>query len=201
MGKVVLDITMSIDGFIAGLNDDVKQSLHGWLFNGNTPCAYSDFFHLSKKSAKVFDDLIKNTGAIIAGKRTYDITGGWGGSHPFPNVPMFIVTHDIPKYVPKGSTPFIFVTDGIESAVRQAKKSAGKKWIYVLGGASIAQQCIKAKLIDEMMIHLVPVLLGDGIRLLDNLGDRQIKLEHIKTVEAPGVVHLRFCVIKTSVII
>jgi dihydrofolate reductase len=88
------------------------------------------------------------------------------------------------------------VTDGIESAVRQAKKAAGKKNVYLMGGANVVQQCIKAGLVDEMMIHLVPVLLGSGIRLFDNLGTGQIELEEEKVIKAPGVIHLKFRVLK-----
>jgi dihydrofolate reductase len=191
MSKVVLDITMSLDGYIAGPNDGVER-LHDWLFSGNTPSAYSDFFRLSKVSAKVFDKFIKTTGAIVAGRRTYDLVGGWGGSHPFHGVPLFVVSSRVPNKVPKGSTPFTFVTDGIESAIRQAKAAAGKKNVYVLGGANVAQQCLRAGLLDEIQIHLVPTLLGDGIRLFDHLGAEPIELEPMRVIEAPGVTHLWF---------
>ena len=194
--KVILDITMSLDGFIAGRNDYGKP-LHHWLFSGDTPSAYNDFFKLSKKSAKIFDNFIKTTGAIVAGRRTYDITGGWGGNHPFPGVPVFVLSSSVPKKVPKGSTPFKFVSDGIKSVVRQAKKAAGKKNVYILGGASIAQQCLNAGLLNKMTIHLVPVLLGEGVRLFDNL-EKQIKLEQAKIIEAPGVTHLQFLLKESS---
>ena len=195
MEKVVLDITMSLDGFIAGPHDEVKTPLHQWLFNGDVPSKYNSFFKLSKESAKVFDELVKTTGSIITGRRTYDLTGGWGGSHPVSNS-VFVLSHDIPKDVPEGSTAFTFVSDGIESAVKQAKKAAGKKNVYLMGGANVVQQCIKAGLVDEMMIHLVPVLLGDGIRLFDNLGGQQIELKQTEVIEAPDVTHLRFRVVK-----
>ena len=195
MANVILDITMSLDGFIARPNDDVSR-LHDWLFNGDIPSAFSNSIKLSKESAKVFDELAKNTGAIIAGRKTYEVASGWGGSHPFPNVPMFVLSHNVPKNVPQGSTRFTFVTDGIESAVKQAKKAAGKKNVYVLGGASVAQQCLTAVLLDEMMIHVVPVLLGNGIRLFDHLGTEQIELESTRVIESPGVTHLRFRAVK-----
>jgi len=188
--KVILDITMSLDGFIAGPNDPGK-SLHHWLFNGDTPSAYNDFFKLSKKSAKVLDKLIKTTGAIVTGRRTYDITNGWNGKHPFPGVPVFVMTSHVPEKVPVGPTPFTFVSDGIERAISQAQQAAGKKNVYILGGASVAQQCLKQSLLDEMMIHLVPVLLSDGVRLFGDLKN-QIDLEQAKTIEAPGVTHLQF---------
>lgn len=193
MSKIVLDITVSLDGFIAPPNDDVSR-LHEWLFNGDTPSKYNDFFNLSKESAKVFDELVRTTGSIITGRRTYDLAGGWGGSVPV-NDTVFVLSHDIPKDIPQGSTTFTFVMDGIESAVRQAKKAAGQKNVYLVGGANVAQQCIKAGLVDEMMLHVVPVLLGKGSRLFDNLGNDKIKLEQTKVVEAPGVTHLGFQII------
>jgi dihydrofolate reductase len=194
MRKVILDITMSLDGLIAEPNDDTTR-LHGWLFNGDTSSKYSSLFKLSKGSARVFDDLVRTTGSIITGRRTYDLTGRWGGSHPVSNS-VFVLSKDAPKDIPEGSTTFTFVTDGIESAVRQAKKAAGKKNVYLMGGANVAQQCIKAGLVDEMTLHVVPVLLVDGIRLFDNLGGKQIELEQIEAVDAPGVTHLHFRVLK-----
>lgn len=189
--KVILDISMSLDGFIAG-PDDEGEALHDWLFSGDTPSTYNDFFKLSKKSANLFDAFIKTTGAILTGRRTYDITGGWGGNHPFPGIPVFVLSSDIPKKIPKGSTPFTFVSDGIKSAITQAK-AATKKNVYVLGGASIAQQCFNAGLLTEMMIHLVPVLLGGGVRLFENL-EKPLKLKQTRIIEAPGVTHLQFLI-------
>jgi dihydrofolate reductase len=194
--EVILDITMSLDGFIAGRNDYGK-SLHDWLFSGDTPSAYNDFFRLSKKSAKIFDGFIKKTGAIVVGRRTYDITGGWGGNHPFPGVPVFVLSSSVPKKIPKGSTSFTFVSDGIKSVVKQASVAAGTKNVYILGGASIAQQCLSAGLLDKMTIHLVPVLLGGGVRLFDHL-EKQIKLEQAKIIETPGVSHLQFLLKRSS---
>ena len=188
--KVVLDITMSLDGFIAGPKDNGKP-LHHWLFSGDTPSVYNNFFKLAKKSAVLFDKFIKNTGAIISGRRTYDITGGWGGNHPFPGIPVFVVSSHIPKKITEGSTHFTFITDGIKSAVKQARQAAGKKQVYVLGGASIAQQCLNAGLLDAMTIHLVPMVLGDGVRLFEHL-EKQIKMAQPKIIEAPGVTHLKF---------
>ena len=188
--KVILDITISLDGFIAGPKDHGKP-LHHWLFSGDTPSAYNDFFKLSKKSAVLFDKFIKTTGAIVTGRRTYDITGGWGGNHPFPGVPVFVVSSHIPKKIPAGSTHFTFITEGIKSAVQEARKAAGKKNVYVLGGASIAQQCMNAGLLDAMTIHLVPIVLRDSVRLFDHL-EKEIKMAQSKIIEAPGVTHFQF---------
>jgi dihydrofolate reductase len=109
--------------------------------------------------------------------------------------PCFIVTHTVPQEWVKEGSPFIFVTDGIESAIRQAKKAAGDKNVAICT-ASILQQCLKAGLVDEISINLVPILLGNGVRLFDNLGTRPIELESIQAIEAPGVTHLGFRVRK-----
>jgi dihydrofolate reductase len=120
------------------------------------------------------------------------IVDRWGGSHPIHGVPVFVLSHHIPEEVPKGATPFTFVTDGIESAITQAKAAAGEKYVYVLGGANIAQQCVRAGLLDEILIHFVPVLLGEGIRLFEHIGTEQIELESTRVAESPGVTHLWF---------
>lgn len=190
--KVILDITMSLDGFIAGPDDDGKN-LHHWLFGGDTPSTHNDFFKLSKESAKILDHLIKTTGAIITGRRTYDITGGWGGSHPFTGTPVFVLSSHTPEKIPTGSTPFTFVSESIHSVVKQARQAAGAKNVYVLGGASIAQQCINEGLLDEMMIHLVPVLLGRGVSLFNDL-TKQVPLYQNKVTETPGVTHIHYII-------
>jgi dihydrofolate reductase len=133
-------------------------------------------------------------GAFVTGRRTFDITGGWGGRPPL-GVPTFVVTHTVPQeWVYEGS-PFTFVTDGVESAVGQAKVVAGDKDVAV-GAASIAQQCIRAGLLDEIHIDLVSVLLGNGVRLFEHLGTEPIQLERTRVIEAPGVTHLTFHVVK-----
>ncbi|MDX1992333.1 MAG: dihydrofolate reductase family protein [bacterium] len=196
MSKVVFDISVSLDGFIAPPNHDPSR-LQAWLFNGDTPSKYSDFFTLSAESAQVFDELLKTTGAIITGRRTYDLTGGWGGSHPVSEK-VFVLSRDIPQDIPQGSTTFTFVLDGVESAVRQAKKAAGDKNVYLMGGANVAQQCLNAGLLDEITLHVVPVLLGQGVRLFDNLEHDTIELEQTKVVQAPGVTHLGFRFIRSQ---
>ncbi len=130
----------------------------------------------------------------MTGRRTFDITNGWGGSPPL-GVPTFVVTHTVPQeWVYEGS-PFTFVTDGVESAVEQAKAVAGDKDAAV-GAASIAQQCIGAGPLDEIHVDLTPVLLGDGVRLFDHLGTKPIELQSTRVVEGAGVTHLTFRVVK-----
>lgn len=188
--KVVLDITISLDGFIARPDDDVSR-LHEWLFSGDTPSGRDDFFSLSPESAKVFDELVETTGSIITGRRTYGLVGGWGGSHPVADR-VVVISHDVPSDVPEGPTTFTFVTEGVATAVEQAKKAAGAKNVYLLGGPSVVQECLRAGLVDQVMLHVVPVLLGEGIRLFDDLGDDDIELEPTRVVDAPGVTHLGF---------
>src|SRR6195256_6749126 len=121
---------------------------------------------------------------------------GWWGDNPPFHPPFFTPPHHAREPVEKdGGTTFIFVTDGIESALEQAKAAAGGKDVALGGGADVAQQYLKAGLIDEMRIHLVPVLLGDGARLFDNLGAAELELEQVRAVEAPGVTHLKYAVV------
>ena len=198
MGKVILDISMSLDGFIAGLNDSHHQPLgeggeaiQNWLFSGNQPSDYNEFFKLSSTNKKVFDETIPETGAMIVGRRTFDIVDGWGGSHPIQDVPIFVLTHEPPtKFLEKNSC-FTFITDGIESAVQQAKNAAKGKNVSV-GTASIAQQCLKAKILDELHLHVAPVLLGSGIRLFDQIGTEQIKLKGMQMIADYDVTHLKY---------
>ena len=125
----------------------------------------------------------------------FDVAGAWGDKHPL-DVPIFVVTHSVPQeWVNKEGSPFTFVTDGVESAVEQAKAVVGHKNVGV-GGADIAQQCIRAGLLDEIHIGLVPVLLGDGIRLFGHLGTEPIELESTSVVEDNGVTHLTYRILK-----
>jgi len=203
MAKVIVDLTMSLDGFIAGPKDDEKQPLglrggdhlQDWYFNGKTPNKYNDFFSPDGKNREVLDEIFETTGAFICGRRTYDFTHGFNGTHPINGVPVFVLTHQPPETIPKGKSSFIFITDGIENAVKQAKIVADKKNVLIGGGASPAQQAIKARLVDEIFVHIAPMLLGDGVKLFDHLGDKQMKLENSQVIEGQDATHLRFKVI------
>src|SRR6185503_353673 len=162
MGKVVFDISMSLDGFIAGLHDspdnplgDNGMRVHKWIWGDRTDGVPGD--GATGVNREVLDELKNTTGAIVVGRRTYDIVNGWGGTHPFGVIPAFVLSKDVPERVPPGGTKFTFVTEGIERAIKQAKAGAGDKNVYVVGGANVAQQCIKAGLLDEMRIHLAHV--------------------------------------------
>jgi dihydrofolate reductase len=188
MSKVILDISMSLDGFVARPDDD-PGPIHDWLFNGDT--VNNDFFKTAGASTQVLNEIVNTTGAMVTGRRTYDLTGGWGGNQPLGDAPVFVVTHSPPETVPTGRTAFTFV-DGIEAAVEQAAHAAGDQDVSVIGGASIARQCLVAGLVDEVQIHLAPVVLGGGLRLIDDLDRHEISLVQTRVLEAPGVTHLRY---------
>lgn len=203
MGNVVFNMTVSLDGFVAGPNDspekglgDGGEALFKWYFSGDTEVSISEgtpVLKVSRQSAEILQESVKNYGAGIWGRRTFDIAHAWNG-HP-PASPCFVVTHRVPKeWVYEGS-PFTFVTDGVESAVRQAKQAAGDKDV-VICTASILQQCLNAGLVDEIHIDVAPLLLGKGVRLFDHLNIDPIELEPIRVLNAPGVVHLGYRVVK-----
>jgi dihydrofolate reductase len=122
-------------------------------------------------------------------------TGSWGGRGPMPGLPLFVMTHRVPDAVPTGDPPYTFVTDGIGSAVEKARAAAADKNV-VLMGANVVQQCIRAGLLDELVINLVPAVLGRGVRLLDGLDPGSVELDLVRVVDAPGVTHLTYRVVK-----
>ena len=204
MGKVFLEISMSLDGFVAGPNDspenpmgDGGMQLFQWYYNGDTPFPLPGtdmVFKISRTSAELLQETWPTIGAMVAGRRMFDIAGAWGGNPPGGG-PCFIVTHAASQEWVKEGSPFTFVTDSVESAIRQAKQDAGNKNVAV-SSASIAQQCLKAGLLDEIQIDLAPVLLGSGVRLFDHLGTAPIELEIIRVIEGQGVTHLGYRVVK-----
>lgn len=203
MGKVTFNMTMSLDGFVAGPNDnpenglgDGGEGLFNWYFSGDTEVKLSEgtpVLKISKKSAKLLKDGIKGYGAGVWGRKTFEIAHAWGGNPP--GSPAFIVTHNVPLEWVKEGSPFIFVTDGVESAIRQAKQAAGDKDV-VICTASILQQALKAGLVDEINVDVAPILIGGGVSLFNQLGTGPIDLECTRVVEAPGVTHLRYRVVK-----
>jgi dihydrofolate reductase len=202
MGKVVTGISMSLDGFVTGPNDgperplgDGGEWLFKWYFSGITEVKMpgAPVFKVSPVSAQLIEESVKSTGAMVAGRRMFDIAKAWGGTPPI--APCFVVTHTPSQAWVKDGSAFTFVTDGVESAIRQAKQAAGDKHVAV-ATASITQQCLKAGLLDEIHIDLAPVLLGSGVRLFDYLGIEPIELESTQVVQAPGVTHLTFRVVK-----
>ena len=194
MNKIVLYMSMSVDGFIAGRNDGTDhglgvngERLHTWLRPGGLdPGSHRP---VDGPNAIVFDELMA-TGAVIVGRRTFDIARGWAGDH-HDGVPIFVLTHAAPDEPAPGHARY--VTDGIESCVAQAKAAAGGRDI-LLHGAAAAQECLRAGLLDVMELHVIPVLLGQGRRLFEDLPPDHIELELVRTLGGPGVQHLRYVV-------
>jgi dihydrofolate reductase len=193
MSKVVSEISMSLDGFVTGPNvragngmGDGGERLHDWMFDAKTDA-----------DAALVDHLYASTGAVVLGKRMFDVGfKPWGDPPPF-RMPVFVVTHEARKLLPmQGGTTYTFVTDGIESAIELARAAAGDKNVGIWGGAHIIRQYLKAGLLDEMQLHLVPILLGDGIRLFEDFDPTGIELRKISSVETPGATHFQFEVVK-----
>jgi dihydrofolate reductase len=191
MPATVLYMSMSLDGFITGPNDDRGNGLgvdghrlHDWLADGTDPASHRP----SGVSGEVFDELMA-TGAVVAGRRTFEIAGGWSGDH-HDGVPIFVLT----RRPPDGGAPdwplVTYVTD-IATAMARAKDAAGDRNVLV-HGARTAQLALAAGVLDELEIHQIPVLLGQGRRLFDHLGPAHIELELARIVDAPGVTHLRY---------
>lgn len=200
MGNVVVGLSMSLDGFIAGPNDgpgnplgDGGGRLFSWWSAGTERVGPDDRFKPPARSRSVAEEMF-DCGAIITGRRTFDIANGWGGHHP-AGAPFFLLTHNPPeRYVGPGTGGTV-VVDGIESALEQARAVAGGRKIAV-GAADVAQQYLKAGLLDEIHINLVPVVLGGGVRLFANLEDRRFDLQCTRVVESDGVTHLRYLVVR-----
>lgn len=193
MGKVVFDISMSLDGFVTASGrspeepmGDGGQKLVEWAFGED------------ERNREFLERSISELGASIAGRETYDTSLPWWGadgpSGPARR-PLFVVTHEAPAESPEGGV-YTFVTDGIERALARAKAAADGKTVTVMGGASIGRQYIAAGLVDEISIHLVPVLFGGGTRMFEDLGGQHIRLEPIEALETPEATHLRYRVAK-----
>jgi dihydrofolate reductase len=204
VGKVTVDMSTSLDGFITGPDDRPGQELgeggmqlHEWVF-GLTGWRKRHGLEGGETGPddEVMEEAFSDIGAVVMGRRMFDLgEGPWGEDPPF-HVPVFVVTHRSRETVEKdGGTTFTFVTDGIESALDQAKGAAGDKKISVAGGAATAQQLVAAGLVDEIQLHVVPLFLGRGKRLFDQLG-KEIELERIRVVDSPSVTHLKFRVVQ-----
>lgn len=202
MGKVILDITMSLDGFVAGPDDGPElplgeggERLHEWLYDLES---WRDTHGLAggeaNRDSDVLREVFESAGAVVLGRRMFDNAHGWGADPPF-HMPVFVLTHEARATEAKGDTTFAFVADGVESAVAQARAAAGDKDVSVAGGASTAQQLLAAGLLDEVQIHVVPLLLGNGIRLFDHRA-REVVLEKTRVIDSPKVTHLRFRVVR-----
>jgi dihydrofolate reductase len=192
MSQVVLSMSMSVDGFITCPDDGMDhglgvdgERLHDWLGDGGAdPGSYRP---VDGPGATVFDELLA-TGAVIAGRRTFAIAGGWAGDH-HDGVPIFVLTRSEQDEPAPGCARY--VTDGIESCVAQAKAAAGGRDV-LLHGAAVAQECLRAGLLDVMELQLMPVLLGQGRRLFEDMPPDHIELELVRALDGPGVQFLRY---------
>jgi dihydrofolate reductase len=215
MTRVICDISMSLDGFIAGPNPTLEQplgeggeGLHEWAIG---QASWRERHGRDGGEAGADDDVMKESraaqGAVVMGRRMFsggagaweddpNADGWWGDEPPF-RVPVFILTHHAREPVTKqGGTTFTFVTDGIDAALEQARAAAGDRDVLVADGADAVQQFLRAALFDELQIHLVPVLLGGGVRLLDNLGGAKVGLELDRVIDSPAATHLRYRIVK-----
>jgi dihydrofolate reductase len=204
MTKVIIDMTMSLDGYIAGPEDGPGFPLgqHGgmaifdWYFSGKQAFRNPLFKPEPGANLDVVRQMYEESGAFIFGRKTYDITNGWNGRHPVNDAPVFILTHHPPPEdrVPKGPSGIVFVTTGIIRAIQLAKTAAGDKHVK-LGGGSPGKQALAAGLVDEILVHIAPYLLGGGVRLFDTL-DHGIRLEKLGVADGPLATHIRYRVIK-----
>ena len=196
MSKVIANMSMSLDGYIADTADGIDQ-LFGWMGNGEVevPTAVEwATFRTSQASAEYMREALAGAGALITGRHLFDITQGWGGTHPV-GVPVVVVTHEPPADWPHTET-FTFV-DSVEKAVQVARELAGEKNV-VVASAKIAQQCLDAGLLDAVNVDLVPVLLGSGVRWFENLAKAPVQLGNPTVVEGNGVTHLAYPVARKS---
>ncbi|MFC6763854.1 dihydrofolate reductase family protein [Natrinema soli] len=210
MSRVTANISTSLDGFVCGPNDsrenplgDGGERLHEWVYDlASWRGIHGIDGGETSRDDEIFAASIENVGAVVMGRRMFDNDSGpwgedpydghWGENPPF-GVPVFVLTHHAREPLElEGGTTFTFVTDGIESAVESAKEAAGDADVSVAGGGSTIQQTVEAGLLDELEIHLVPVLLGDGVRLFGRSDVGGIDLERTRMVESPDVTHVRF---------
>ncbi len=194
MTKVIALMSMSLDGYVADANDGVSE-VFDWYFSGDVDVVTAApptgmTFHVSPASADHLRDLQGEIGAMLTGRRTFEVAEGWGGRHPW-DIPAFVVTHQVPDGWPRPGSTVEFATDGIENAVARARSAAAPKSVGVHGARTI-QQCLDAGLLDEIHIDLAAVLLGSGVRLFDHLANTPTVLGNPTVVTGVGVTHLRY---------
>jgi dihydrofolate reductase len=214
MSRLTMEISMSLDGYVAGPNQTLEQPLgeggdrlHEWLFGLKS---FRERHGLEggedNADSRLAAETVAATGAVVMGRRMFsggsgpweedpNADGWWGDDPPF-HVPVFVLTHHPRETVAKeGGTTFNFVTDGIESALEQARAAAGDRDVAIAGGADVVRQYLKAAHLDELLIHLTPVLLGGGVRLFDDERGTAVGLEQTRVAESPGVTHLTYRVV------
>ena len=197
MSKVVAIMSMSLDGYVADRNDGVAEVFDWYMNSGDVAfeTGGSDpmTFKVSEASAEHLRGLWSELGAVLTGRRTFEVADGWGGNHAWG--PAFVLTHQVPAGWPRPDSTVHFVTDGLESAVSQARAAAGGKAVGVHGADTI-QQLLNAGLLDELTIDVAGVLLGSGVRLFDHLAGTPAFLGNPRVIAGVGVTHLRYTVSK-----
>jgi dihydrofolate reductase len=214
MTKVTFEISVSLDGFVAGPNATLEEPLgeggerlHEWITrlaswrerHGHTGGEVN-------ADDELLEESLRSTGAVVMGRKMFSggagpweddpkADGWWGDDPPF-HVPVFVLTHHAREPVAKqGGTTYTFVTEGLEAALEQARAAAGDKNVALVGGASVVQQALKAGLVDELQIHVAPLLLGDGVHLFDRLGGEPVALEATRVIQGPIATHLAYRVL------
>jgi dihydrofolate reductase len=211
MTRLISDISISLDGFVAGPSPSLEEPLgkggellHEWALAAQSwRKSHGLEGGVQNADSEVIEEWIRATGAVVMGRKMFSggeggweddpRAHGWWGENPPFHVPVFVLTHHARETLDmEGDTSFTFVTDGIEAAVEQARAAAGDKDVHLAGGASVIQQSLKAGLLDELQIHIAPVLLGGGTPLFDRLGIEPFSLEATRVIASPSVTHLRF---------
>ncbi|MDQ0867129.1 dihydrofolate reductase family protein [Arthrobacter globiformis] len=195
MARLVAEMTMSLDGFIA-LPDDSVNGLFDWYNNGpvEVRTARQDMtWHVTEASAMHLRRTMSTAGAMLVGRRIFDLTDGWGGRHPI-DCPIVVLSHSVPDGWPRDEIPYTFVTTGFADAVRAATALAGDKDVS-LAGPDIIRQAIDAGLVEEIRVNLAPWILGQGIRFFDNLAAAPVKLEQTAVIQGDAVTHLYYKVL------
>ena len=194
--QVVAIMSMSLDGYVADLDDGVAEVFDWYVNSGdveiNTGGAAPMTFRMSEASAGHVRGVTSGLGALITGRKTFEVADGWGGNHAWG--PAFVLTHAVPDGWPRSDSTVHFVNDGVESAVAQAKSAAGGKSVAV-HGADVIQQCLNAGLIDEISVDIAALLLGSGVRLFDHLAATPATLGSPAVIAGNGVTHLRYPVL------
>lgn len=191
MSKVLGAHAVSVDGYITGRGPNANEGLgdggmlFDWYFDGDTPSSVFDGFSLSALSAGVFDAIAARVGTVVAGRNTYEDSGGFGGGGPHPTARLFVLSH---RPAPEASDSQTFVATGIEDAIAAAREAAGDRDVGLMGGG-VLTEALRAGLVDEVVLHQVPILLGGGRPFFQSLPEH-IGLRLIEVVAAPGVTHL-----------
>jgi dihydrofolate reductase len=199
MTRVNAGITISVDGYIVGPNDgpgrglgDGGERLHYWVFGG--PWSYDEEPRGEPTGAdkELLDDAFGRVGAVVGGRNTYEAADAWGGRNPF-GVPFFIVTHR-PEEAPPAETGFTFVA-GLDEALAAARDAAAEKEVWVMGGADVIRQALRAKEVEELSISIAPVVLGGGKRLFEGF-EESFELEHVRVRQSPFATHITYRVLR-----